>query len=557
MKPLIIDAKDLSDSTEVYNTKPNPFFVYFIYCILGLVVVSLIWMIIFKVDIVVENNGIFRYQEESYQVSSGVTGELKNVYIKEGQYVKKGDVLFTVNVEEIDDEITINEDLLLNVEKRIEILMAYQKSLDKGIAVLEPLVDNPYYQEFYNKRLLLDGNIDATKENTNKQASQYTSNISSLEKSITEYQDQIKNLDKTISAIQEGKQPFDNTQSYYKSILDSYFSNYSVIELQYNNKIDELNNEINQIETKVKELQETPSTSVEQTTIEQKTIEDMPLETEEQTLLNIIESETEDTIKMIQSLLDQKATLEKNKQTVTLEKEKALQDLKLQQIANIEQQKEGINTTLISVESNLVSAKAGLDSVQTSDINETKKLSYLSEKEKISAELLNYENQKKEIENNISIYQKQRKSGEILADANGYISLDNKIQSGGYVQEGNTVCRILPENTSKFFVEIYVDNADIGSVQVNQEVNLEIAAYPTSEYGYLYGTIENISEDIRVDEATGKAYYLVQVACKESSIKGSDGKEKDILNGMACRANIIVEEQNVLRYILEKIDLLG
>ena len=31
MKPIIVDMKDMSDSTEVYNSRPNPFFVYFIY----------------------------------------------------------------------------------------------------------------------------------------------------------------------------------------------------------------------------------------------------------------------------------------------------------------------------------------------------------------------------------------------------------------------------------------------------------------------------------------------------------------------------------------------
>ena len=29
MKPIIVDMKDMSDSTEVYNSRPNPFFCIF------------------------------------------------------------------------------------------------------------------------------------------------------------------------------------------------------------------------------------------------------------------------------------------------------------------------------------------------------------------------------------------------------------------------------------------------------------------------------------------------------------------------------------------------
>jgi hypothetical protein len=50
-------------------------------------------------------------------------------------------------------------------------------------------------------------------------------------------------------------------------------------------------------------------------------------------------------------------------------------------------------------------------------------------------------------------------------------------------------------------------------------------------------------------------YYIVKVSCNEQFIEDSDGKRGNILNGMLCEAKIIVDEQNVLSYILEKIDL--
>ena len=40
------------------------------------------------------------------------------------------------------------------------------------------------------------------------------------------------------------------------------------------------------------------------------------------------------------------------------------------------------------------------------------------------------------------------------------------------------------------------------------------------------------------------------------TLKGKDGEEVRLMNGMACQAKIVVDEKSVLTYLLEKIDLL-
>ena len=60
MKPIIIDMKDMSDSTEVYDSKPNRFMIYTIYAILLIFVIALIWMYFTVIDIVVKSDGILR-----------------------------------------------------------------------------------------------------------------------------------------------------------------------------------------------------------------------------------------------------------------------------------------------------------------------------------------------------------------------------------------------------------------------------------------------------------------------------------------------------------------
>ena len=101
-----------------------------------------------------------------------------------------------------------------------------------------------------------------------------------------------------------------------------------------------------------------------------------------------------------------------------------------------------------------------------------------------------------------------------------------------------------------------MENTDIARVKEGQAVKFEIAAYPSGEYGYFEGIVENIARDISVDQSAGYAYYLVKVKCDNMTLKGKDGKEAKLMNGMACQAKIVIDEKNVLTYLLEKIDLL-
>lgn len=85
---------------------------------------------------------------------------------------------------------------------------------------------------------------------------------------------------------------------------------------------------------------------------------------------------------------------------------------------------------------------------------------------------------------------------------------------------------------------------------------MSLAAYPSSEYGYFSGEVENIAMDITIDQSTGYAYYKVKVRCDNMSVINENGEEASLKNGMACQAKIVTDEKSVLAYVLEKIDLL-
>ena len=56
VKPIIVDMTDISDSVEVYESKPNPFMVYLIYILAALLITAVGWMWFSKMDIVVKSS---------------------------------------------------------------------------------------------------------------------------------------------------------------------------------------------------------------------------------------------------------------------------------------------------------------------------------------------------------------------------------------------------------------------------------------------------------------------------------------------------------------------
>ena len=238
------------------------------------------------------------------------------------------------------------------------------------------------------------------------------------------------------------------------------------------------------------------------------------------------------------------------------EKTQALMNLELQQITTIEQQISGYSDTILSLEANLTSARLQLDAVNGVDNEAKETVAILTEKGNIAAEILTYEDKEKECETYLKSYDIQNDNCIIKANVSGYFYVSRELKNGSFVQEGTSIGTIYPEAESKYYAEIYVENTDIAKIKEGQEVKFEIAAYPSSEYGYFEGTVENIAKDISVDQSTGNAYYLVRVKCENMILKGKDGEEATLMNGMACQAKIVVDEKKVLTYLLEKIDLM-
>lgn len=166
-----------------------------------------------------------------------------------------------------------------------------------------------------------------------------------------------------------------------------------------------------------------------------------------------------------------------------------------------------------------------------------------------------YEEKKRELEANVDKINSQIDSAIVKATIPGTINSNIELVEGNILQSGIEVLNIIPKDDSDYKVNIYVSNEDIGKLKQDMQVKFNVYALPNGEYGYLTGTIANISKDLKVDNNSGSAYYLVEARLDNNKLYYSKGQEGNLKAGMACQAQMVTENKRILVYLLEKINL--
>lgn len=150
MKYKIEELKDITDSREIMQSKPNGFSKYMTYIILALLIVVVIWSLLAHKQVYIKASGVVKPSDEITKVSSSIAGNVTSVSIKDGDKVKKGDILLILN----GDEYVLQRDLLQkskdNKEKELTAMKNLKKSVidEKSCFDLNDEIQNEYYKKF-------------------------------------------------------------------------------------------------------------------------------------------------------------------------------------------------------------------------------------------------------------------------------------------------------------------------------------------------------------------------------------------------------------------------
>lgn len=243
MKPIIMDMKDMSESREVYESRPNPVMAGFIYLILVMAVAALLWMGFCRIDIVVKATGTIGAAEEVATVTNRVAGTITERMIEDGQRVEKGDVLYTVSHEELTLQLSALEEQLADLKDKEEMLQAYGSWLETGEEFPTILADNPYYSETVSRKLLAELGEQSTLQAYAGELSAYEAKLYANSTMTDYYSNAIDKSRKLIEAVKKRENPFGQGEDYYRNYMENYLSQYQNTIIQYDDRIKVLQKE--------------------------------------------------------------------------------------------------------------------------------------------------------------------------------------------------------------------------------------------------------------------------------------------------------------------------
>jgi multidrug resistance efflux pump len=144
----VYSLHEITDSRVLYDKNPPKFMVLIILIVLSLIVGFLVWADVSIKTYVVKAQGIVTADNKT-NIMTNITGQLSSVNVKEGQKVKAGDVLFTINPSDSNLQLEQANAELKYDNERIALLTRAEKDATKGTNSFNK--NNPNELEFYNR----------------------------------------------------------------------------------------------------------------------------------------------------------------------------------------------------------------------------------------------------------------------------------------------------------------------------------------------------------------------------------------------------------------------
>lgn len=209
------------------------------------------------------------------------------------------------------------------------------------------------------------------------------------------------------------------------------------------------------------------------------------------------------------------------------------------------------NTEMMNISKEIKQDKDKLSQLQISSASGNYKEQYISN---LDNTISNIQSTIDEISINLETINAQIDSASIKALSDGIVNLFSNLSVGDFLQSGREIASILPEDEENLQVDVYINNQSFGNIKEGQEVMIELAALPSSEYGYIKSELDNISVDAK--NSKDASYYTATCPIDKMFLTNKKGESADIKNGMIAEVRIISRKVTYFRYFLEKIDIL-
>lgn len=508
MKSVIKDIRDITDSKEMYETKPHPFLGIFIYILLICIALICVWMYFGEIDIVSKGSGVVRPNENISMIRNKVQGEVAVSHLEEGKRVKQGDVLFGILYDDLEVKRLQADELVKDAEQKLNLLKKLKSSIEQDANLFSKETEAEYYERYIKYKqdyISLTNSVNIDNKTDKMSTTQIQMSKEGYKEKIDKYISTYEELQQYKESIQKGENVFENKESAYSLEFDNYLL--EVEELERNIKDKQFTYDLN------RDLKESDL------------IAEREYEASKEALELARNQLTQLKTATYQKIQDQVEEIESNKKLAQQEMDKLIIDDTL------------IQTTL-----------------EQRDLSLKKyKTDYLVELyNQIQEQDVLYQSQKRELESTeLAIA-----DCTIKAPIDGTLHIIQEVSKGDLIAAGTDIATIIPVNDSMYKIEIFMPNSEIAGLKSGDTIKYKFDALPYKEYGQFEGTINNISSDAKVSDAQGISGYIVEGSINNETVYSYKNEPAEIKIGMTCEAHVITEQKKILFYLLEKINLM-
>lgn len=144
----------------------------------------------------------------------------------------------------------------------------------------------------------------------------------------------------------------------------------------------------------------------------------------------------------------------------------------------------------------------------------------------------------------------QKSQYTITAPYNGNIIEFNGIARGSFTNANEVIAMLSPEE--ELIAECYVSSSDIGLIQNEMSVKLQIDAYNYNEWGLLNAQVIEIAPD--VTEQNGKFIYIVRNKMHANYLSLQSGMKGPVKKGMSFTGRFIVTQRSLFQLLFDNVN---
>ncbi|NBC56975.1 MAG: HlyD family efflux transporter periplasmic adaptor subunit [Bacteroidetes bacterium] len=172
-------------------------------------------------------------------------------------------------------------------------------------------------------------------------------------------------------------------------------------------------------------------------------------------------------------------------------------------------------------------------------------------------QISDWESQKRNLQNkiqdDIGIVERLETEEEnyyITAPRDGIIRDFIGLQNQSFIQPQQPIAYISP--IQNLIVESMVSPKDIGLIKVGQEVKYQIDAFNYNQWGFVYGKVIEIDNNLSIDNQN--AFFKVRSSIDDLELKLDNGYKTQVKKGMTLTSRFLVTERSLYDLLFDKID---